>query len=58
MNNSRYIIKAQDYNDVVFEFNTKHENQTGKIAKTLGLHFNYVNFIINYHLSLKANYMK
>ena len=57
MNASRYIIKGQDYNDVVYEFCTQHENGTSKIAKKLGLHFNYVNYIINYHLSLKKNYI-
>lgn len=54
---STYIIKAQDYNDVIFKFTTLHNNGTSTIAKSLGLKFGYVNFIIDYHLSLKVNYM-
>ena len=56
MNASRYIIKGQDYENVINQFMTQHDNRTSVIAKTLNLHFNYVNYIIYYHLSMKKTY--
>ena len=41
----------------MYEFNTTHDNGTATIAKRLGLSFGYTNYIIDFHLSLKRNYM-
>ena len=55
--NSTFIIKGKDYEAVVYEFNTTHDNGTATIAKRLGLSFGYTNYIIDFYLSLKKNYM-
>jgi hypothetical protein len=48
---SHYIIKAQDYNDVLEKFLILHNNQTGLIAKSLGLTYGYTGFIIDTYLN-------
>jgi len=55
--NSTFKIKGKDYEAVVYEFNTTHNNGTSAIAKRLSLTFGYTNYIIDFYLSLKRNYM-
>ena len=54
---SGYKISARDYHKVVFEFNSRHDNRTTTIAKLLDLSVGYTSYIIDFHLSMKKNYM-
>ena len=54
---STYIIKAKHYDKVINYFLSNNNNTTSVIAKKLNLEYGYVNYIINFHLALKKNYM-
>ena len=47
---SRHIIKAKDYNNVVNQFTSLHNNQSFSIANSLNLKINYVNFILDFYI--------
>lgn len=55
---TQYVIKPIDYENVIEYFNTHHNNSNNTIAKTFNLHTNYVNFILDFYLSMKKNYYK
>jgi hypothetical protein len=56
INRSTHKIKQEDYNAVIGYFNNNIENKTSTIAKKLNLNMNYVNYMIDFYLSKKANY--
>jgi hypothetical protein len=53
---SRYIIKAEDFENVVLYFRNNHNNGSRTIAKKFNLHYNYVDYILDNYLSTKKNY--
>ena len=55
---SRYIVKSEDFENVVVYFNTHHNNTGSVIAKKFNLHYNYVDYILDNYLSTKKNYYK
>jgi len=54
---STYIIKAKHYDKVINYFLSNNNNTESVIAKKLNLKLGYVKYVINFHLSLKNNYM-
>lgn len=57
MSNTIYCIKASDYNNVINFFCTEEENTISTIASRFSLEEPYVNYLIDFYLSLKNNYM-
>ena len=50
-------IKSKDYNNVLDYFYTHDNNITSAMADKFNLSISYTSYIIDYHLSLKRNYM-